>query len=257
MIERGRRVPSAMPRRVARLPAATLRTTTSSGMISTSRISCSRMLRRRTKWVGMPISASRMHQVFADAVVQHALAGDDALLGAVAGGGVVLEILHQGAGLRSLEQDLGFAFIELAAAGHHGILSRAALVGRQSGGIAALGGGKKAGVCGLRPGVGSACPLPAITNGVMLHRFATTTKVHRCRPELHRDRPRGLRPEGFSPPRAARSPPLPLDRSWLNLEPRRHAGDQLLFRRRRRWCRQPGLVQCWATEATVRSSVSR
>ena len=59
MMERGRRVPSWMPSRVDRLPAATFRTTTSSGMISTSRISCSRMFRRRTKWVGMPISARR------------------------------------------------------------------------------------------------------------------------------------------------------------------------------------------------------
>jgi hypothetical protein len=58
------------------------------------------------------------HQILADAVVQHALAGDDAFLGAVAGGGVVLEILHEGAGLGSLEQDLGFALVELAAAGH-------------------------------------------------------------------------------------------------------------------------------------------
>ena len=60
------------------------------------------------------------HQVFADAVVQHALAGDDALLGAVAGGGVVLEVLHQGAGFGSFEQDFGFALIELSAAGHSG-----------------------------------------------------------------------------------------------------------------------------------------
>jgi hypothetical protein len=35
-------------------PVATLRTTTSSGMISTSRISCSRMFTRRMKWVGRP-----------------------------------------------------------------------------------------------------------------------------------------------------------------------------------------------------------
>ncbi len=59
MIERGSRVPSGMPSRFDRLPAATLRTTTSSGMISTSRISCSRMFSRRTKCVGTPISASR------------------------------------------------------------------------------------------------------------------------------------------------------------------------------------------------------
>ncbi len=60
MMERGRRVPSGMPRRVDRLPAATLRTTTSTGMISTSRISCSRMFSRRTKWVGTPISPRRV-----------------------------------------------------------------------------------------------------------------------------------------------------------------------------------------------------
>ena len=37
-------------------PAATFRTTTSSGMISTSRISCSRMLSARMKCVGIPIA---------------------------------------------------------------------------------------------------------------------------------------------------------------------------------------------------------
>lgn len=42
--------------RSAKLPAATLRTTTSTGIISTSRISCSRMLSGRTKWFGTPIS---------------------------------------------------------------------------------------------------------------------------------------------------------------------------------------------------------
>ena len=37
-----------------------LRITTSMGMISTSRMSCSRMFSRRMKWVGTPISASRV-----------------------------------------------------------------------------------------------------------------------------------------------------------------------------------------------------
>ena len=59
------------------------------------------------------------HQVFADAVVQHALAGDDALLLRVEGRRIVLEILHERAGLGTLEQDLGFSLVELAAAGHH------------------------------------------------------------------------------------------------------------------------------------------
>ena len=56
MIERGSCVPSSMPSRVDSEPAATLRTTTSSGMISTSRINCSRMLSRRMKCVGTPMS---------------------------------------------------------------------------------------------------------------------------------------------------------------------------------------------------------
>ena len=59
------------------------------------------------------------HEVFADAVVQHALAGDHPFLLGVERGGVVLEVLHQGAGFRPLEQDLGFPFVELAAASHH------------------------------------------------------------------------------------------------------------------------------------------
>ena len=58
MMERGSCVPSSTPKRLAKEPAATLRTTTSSGMISTCRMSCSRMLSRRMKWVGTPISPS-------------------------------------------------------------------------------------------------------------------------------------------------------------------------------------------------------
>ena len=73
------------------------------------------------------------HQVFADAVVQHALAGDHALLGAVAGGGIVLEVLHERAGFGSLEQDLGFALIELSAAGHCGILCGDRIARRRAG----------------------------------------------------------------------------------------------------------------------------
>src|SRR5919206_438103 len=58
MIVRGSCVPSSIPRRFDSEPAATLRTTTSIGMISTCRMSCSRMLRRRMKWVGTPIVCS-------------------------------------------------------------------------------------------------------------------------------------------------------------------------------------------------------
>src|SRR6185437_2152652 len=63
------------------------------------------------------------HQVFADAVVEDPFAGDDALLLRIECGRIVLKILDQGAGFRSLEQDLGFAFVELAAAGHMGFPS--------------------------------------------------------------------------------------------------------------------------------------
>ncbi len=73
------------------------------------------------------------HQVFGDAVVEHALAGDDALLLVVEGGGVVLEVLDQRAGLGPLEQDLGLAFVDLPAAAHatvHGGIPRGS-VGRR------------------------------------------------------------------------------------------------------------------------------
>ena len=95
-----------------------LRTTTSIGMISTSRTSCSRMLRRRTKCVGTPISPSLRHQVFGDAVVEDALAGDVPffwLLKAVASS---LKYWTERAGLRPLEQDLGLAFVDLPASRH-------------------------------------------------------------------------------------------------------------------------------------------
>ena len=58
------------------------------------------------------------HQILGDAVVDHTLAGDHSLLLVVEGGGVVLEVLHQGAGLRSFEQDFGLSFVDAAAAGH-------------------------------------------------------------------------------------------------------------------------------------------
>ncbi len=62
------------------------------------------------------------HEIFADAVVEHALAGDRALLLVVEGGGVVLEILHDGARLRPLEENLGLAFVNLPASGHGRLL---------------------------------------------------------------------------------------------------------------------------------------
>src|SRR5216110_3635256 len=64
MIERGSAVPSAIPSRSESDPAAILRTTTPIGMISTSRTSCSRMLRRRMKWVGLDEIADGLGPVY-------------------------------------------------------------------------------------------------------------------------------------------------------------------------------------------------
>jgi hypothetical protein len=51
------------------------------------------------------------HEVFGDPVVQDPLAGDDALLLVVVSGGVVLEVLYQGAGFGAFVEHLRLAFI--------------------------------------------------------------------------------------------------------------------------------------------------
>src|SRR5205085_1807061 len=51
-------------------------------------------------------------------VVDDALALQHGLLGRVEGGGVVLEVLDQGAGLGPLVEDLGLALVDLLTAGH-------------------------------------------------------------------------------------------------------------------------------------------
>jgi len=62
------------------VPAATLRTTTSSGMISTSRINCSRMLRRLMKCVGTPDVVQVLKDISEIRFVEDALAFDDLML---------------------------------------------------------------------------------------------------------------------------------------------------------------------------------
>src|SRR5712675_551197 len=106
MIERGSCVPSSIPRRCDSEPAATFRTTTSSGTISTSRISCSRMLRRRMK------------QVLRNPVVEDALALDHLVFLGIERGRIILEVLDQGSRLRTFIQDLGLAFINAASTAH-------------------------------------------------------------------------------------------------------------------------------------------
>jgi hypothetical protein len=65
------------------------------------------------------------HQVFADPVVEHPLAGDRAPLLVVEGGGVILEILNQSAGFGALEQHLGLAFVDLPTTRHHPLIQPA------------------------------------------------------------------------------------------------------------------------------------
>ena len=70
------------------------------------------------KWVGTPISFRFWKMIFGNAVVEDALAVDDLVLLGVEGGGVVLEMLDEGARLRALVQDLGLAFVNATAAVH-------------------------------------------------------------------------------------------------------------------------------------------
>src|SRR4029079_11929529 len=56
--------------------------------------------------------------VLRNAVVDNALAVDRALLLGIEGGGVILEVLDDRARLGTLIEDLGVAFVKLAAAGH-------------------------------------------------------------------------------------------------------------------------------------------
>jgi hypothetical protein len=62
------------------------------------------MLSRRMKWVGTPISASRTMRY-----------SEMRLLSTPFVVGIVLEVLHQGAGLGSLEENLGLAFVNASA----------------------------------------------------------------------------------------------------------------------------------------------
>jgi len=61
------------------------------------------------------------HQELADAVVEDALAGDDAALLVIQGARLVLEMLDERTGLRALEQHLGLAFVNLPASRHLGL----------------------------------------------------------------------------------------------------------------------------------------
>src|SRR5205814_3318054 len=58
------------------------------------------------------------HQIFGNPVVEHTLSFENGALFRVKGGGVVLEILHERAGLRSFVQDFGFALVNRASPFH-------------------------------------------------------------------------------------------------------------------------------------------
>jgi hypothetical protein len=90
------------------------------------------------KWVGTPISISRVIRYSLMRLLSTPLPVMVPFFCAVAGGGVVLEVLNEGAGFGPFEQDLGLALIDLTAARHHGgILAVAGPRGgrRWSGGV--------------------------------------------------------------------------------------------------------------------------
>ena len=62
--------------------------------------------------------AEQREEVLADPVVENTLAVDRALLLGVERGGIVLEVLDDRAGFGTLIEDLGLAFVDLAATGH-------------------------------------------------------------------------------------------------------------------------------------------
>ena len=62
--------------------------------------------------------AELLEQIFGDAVVEDALALDLVVLLVVEGGGVVLEMLDERAGLGALIEDLGLAFVNFPPAVH-------------------------------------------------------------------------------------------------------------------------------------------
>ena len=78
-----------------------------------------------------------LHDEPGDLVVDDALAFKDRLLLRVERGRVVFEVLNDGAGLRSLEQDLGLAFVDLLATRHGLLPPRGAALCRRLGSVKA------------------------------------------------------------------------------------------------------------------------
>ena len=103
---------------VASEPAATLRTTTSSGTISTSRISCSRMLSRRMKCVGTPMSLRCWKMNSEIRLFSTPLPSMISCFFAFERGRVVLEVLDERPGLGPLVEDLRLALVDATAAVH-------------------------------------------------------------------------------------------------------------------------------------------
>ena len=89
-------------------------------MISTSRMSCSRILRRRMKWVGTPISFNRLKIYSEMRLFRTPFAFEAFMLLGVEGCRIVLEVLDERAGLRPFIKNLRLPLINTAAAVIHG-----------------------------------------------------------------------------------------------------------------------------------------
>jgi len=72
------------------------------------------------KWVGTPMSFEVLKQVLRNPVIEDALALDHLVFFGVERGRIVLEVLDQGARLRSFVKHLGLALINAAATAHLG-----------------------------------------------------------------------------------------------------------------------------------------
>src|SRR5208337_5304660 len=68
-----------------------------------------------------PDVVEMLEDVFGNPVVEDTLTFDNLVLLRIEGSGVVLEVLDQRSGLRSLIQDLGLSFIDAATAAHRSV----------------------------------------------------------------------------------------------------------------------------------------
>ncbi len=118
MIERGSTTPSSMPRRLASEPAGNV----AHDDLERNHLHFLDQLLAHVETTdevrGNADLIQMAENVFADTIVQNALAIDDFVFLLVEGGGIILEKLDQRARLRPFVKDLGLALVNTAATVH-------------------------------------------------------------------------------------------------------------------------------------------